>query len=486
MTHSATITRKTKLSDNRRRLHYSNGHFSIRADDGLHIRPETNLFGLPLTNSTLSEAAVAIVERAKNGQRSIIQFINAHCVNILKSDLEYCRALSRADALLPDGSGISLAAKFSKKKVANNLNGTDLFPVLCQTAATEGQAIFLFGGTPGIAAATAKNMRNTQPGLKIAGARNGFFNPEEEQSIIDEINASNATILLVGMGVPRQEIWIAKNRNRINIPVILGVGGLFDYYSGRIPRAPLAFRKLGMEWSWRLMQEPRRLAKRYLFGNPLFVCHALVFAWTARGHAEAYAKASRRTLDLSIALLALVLLGPLFAALSLLITTTDRGPTFFRQTRIGADGKPFTMWKFRTMTVNAEGEMAELVSKNERDSICFKMKKDPRITKVGAWLRRFSMDELPQIFNVLKGEMSIVGPRPALPQEVAKYDSHAMKRLKGNPGLTCSWQVSGRADIPFNEQVELDIAYLEKRSIFTDLKMILKTVPAVVTGKGAY
>ena len=180
------------------------------------------------------------------------------------------------------------------------------------------------------------------------------------------------------------------------------------------------------------------------------------------------------------------LLGPLFAALCLLITLDDRGPVFFRQTRIGAGGKPFRMWKFRSMAVDAEKRRAELLAQSERDSTCFKMKRDPRITRVGVWLRRLSLDELPQLFNVLRGEMSIVGPRPALPQEVLTYDGRALQRLHGAPGLTCSWQVSGRAEIPFAQQVEMDIAYLEQRSLTRDIALIAKTVPAVVSGRGAY
>jgi len=486
VTNTNTLARPTKPTQKIQPVHFKPHHLPSPNNDGLHKLPKTKLFGLELANSTLPEAASAIVERAKNGQRSIIQFINAHCVNILKSDPEYRHALSHADILLPDGSGVSLAAKLSRTMIANNLNGTDLFPLLCDKAAKENQAIFMLGGAPGIAAAAANNMRNQIPSLHIAGARNGYFDPTEEQQMIDGINASGASILLVGMGVPYQEIWIAKNRNRINVPVVIGVGGLFDYYSGRIPRAPMVFRKAGMEWVWRLMQEPKRLAKRYLIGNPLFIIHALLYAWAARGHAEAFFRISKRALDIAISFSALLLLGPLFATLSLLIKSEDQGRAFFSQTRIGANGQPFKIWKFRTMKANAEEIKASLIAKNERDSVCFKMKNDPRITNVGRWLRRFSLDELPQLLNVLKGDMAIVGPRPALPQEVAKYDTRALKRLGGHPGLTCSWQVSGRADIPFDEQVKLDVAYLEKRSILYDLAMILKTIPAVITGKGAY
>jgi lipopolysaccharide/colanic/teichoic acid biosynthesis glycosyltransferase len=174
----------------------------------------------------------------------------------------------------------------------------------------------------------------------------------------------------------------------------------------------------------------------------------------------------------------------LFVALA--IKLEDRGPVFFKQRRIGRNGRPFNMYKFRSMVVNAEALRAALLDQSERDSVCFKMKRDPRVTRVGSFLRRWSLDELPQLINVVRGEMSLVGPRPALPVEVAQYDDRSFMRLGGAPGLTCTWQVSGRAEIPFEQQVEMDIAYLEKRGLMADLSLLLRTIPAVVTARGAY
>lgn len=468
------------------RLRFARGLFSTVPSDAMDEREPTWLFGLPLTNALPEEAAFTIVERAAKNLRSTIAFINAHCINMLRRDPAYARALSGAETLLPDGSGLSIAAKLAGKDILANLNGTDLFPLICREAAAQEQGLFLLGGRPGVAAGAAAAMQAEVPGLQVCDAQHGFFDEAGEDALIARINASGATILLVGLGVPQQEKWIARNRQRIDVPVILGVGGLFDYYSGRIPRAPQWMRSIGQEWIWRLMQEPRRMAGRYLIGNPVFLARAVAHAWESRGHAERYAAASKRSLDLAIALCACALLGPLFAALCLLITLDDRGPVFFRQTRIGAGGKPFRMWKFRSMAVDAEKRRAALLAQSERDGTCFKMKRDPRITRVGGWLRRLSLDELPQLFNVLRGEMSIVGPRPALPQEVLTYDGRALQRLHGAPGLTCSWQVSGRAEIPFAQQVEMDIAYLEQRSLAGDIALIAKTVPAVVSGRGAY
>ncbi|MEP3227369.1 MAG: WecB/TagA/CpsF family glycosyltransferase [Parasphingorhabdus sp.] len=452
----------------------------------LYDKAAVSLFGLGLVSGSYKKVASKIVASAQNDERNIVQFVNAHCINMMTQDAAYKDVLEAADILLPDGSGLRLAGHISGSGAISNLNGTDLFPHICKAAAQAGQSIYLLGGKPGIASAAAKNMRKKYRGLEFAGTQNGYFDRENDAEIINQINQSGAKILMVGMGVPVQEKWIAKYRDQLNVPVIMGVGGLFDYYSGSIPRAPALVRKLGCEWIWRFAMEPRRLAGRYIWGNSMFIARSLQHGFIARGHADRYAAASKRTLDLSIALLALLLLGPLAAAICLFITMEDRGSPFFRQTRIGADGKPFKIWKFRSMYKDAEARKAQLQQQNERDSVCFKMKKDPRITRIGKLIRRTSLDELPQILNILTGEMSVVGPRPALPNEVLAYKDKERGRLEGKPGLTCIWQVSGRADIPFEKQVEMDLDYLSNKSLFRDLKLITQTVPAVITGRGAY
>jgi lipopolysaccharide/colanic/teichoic acid biosynthesis glycosyltransferase len=196
--------------------------------------------------------------------------------------------------------------------------------------------------------------------------------------------------------------------------------------------------------------------------------------------------AVKQVLDHALAAVALLIAAPLFLLVMLAIKLEDAGPVFFRQTRIGLGGKPFRMWKFRSMVVDAEARLAAIRAQSERDGPCFKMKQDPRVTRVGAVLRRLSLDELPQLLNILSGDMSLVGPRPALPSEVLSYSPAARERLAGKPGLTCTWQVSGRANIPFEEQVELDVAYLRTRSLMTDLVLMLRTIPAVLTARGAY
>jgi exopolysaccharide biosynthesis polyprenyl glycosylphosphotransferase len=190
--------------------------------------------------------------------------------------------------------------------------------------------------------------------------------------------------------------------------------------------------------------------------------------------------------DRASAAAALVALAPLMAAITLAIRIGDGGPAIFRQTRVGKDGDPFMVCKFRTMVVDAEQRKAELLARNDGDGVLFKMRDDPRVTRVGGWLRKYSLDELPQLWNVLKGDMSLVGPRPALPAEADLYGSYVRRRLVVKPGITGLWQVSGRSDLPWDEAVRLDLRYVENWSLALDLQILWKTWSAVLKGYGAY
>ncbi len=236
-----------------------------------------DLFGVEIADTSLDDAAGWIVRRAQHRVTSSVAFLNAHCVNTLYRDRNYESALGSMDRIFADGSGMRLAARASGIRLRDNVNGTDLFPVLCRKAAAAGTGLYLLGAKPGIAAAAGQHMQAANPGLRISGTRDGYFEGEAaEARVIDDINTSGAEIVLVAMGVPAQEIWIARNRHRLAASVVIGVGGLFDYYSGRIPRAPLTLRRAGLEWAWRLAMEPRRLARRYLIGNIEFMARV---AW---------------------------------------------------------------------------------------------------------------------------------------------------------------------------------------------------------------
>jgi len=194
----------------------------------------------------------------------------------------------------------------------------------------------------------------------------------------------------------------------------------------------------------------------------------------------------KRLFDLLVGGSMLLLSAPVWGAFFVAIRLDSPGPVFFKQTRVGRRGKLFLLYKFRTMYVDAERRKAELSAKNETGGVIFKMKDDPRITRVGKLLRRSSLDELPQLLNVLKGDMSVVGPRPPVPAEVVQYTPAERRRLDAEPGLTCIWQVSGRSNTPFEGQVRLDVQYIETRSFWRDVWILLKTVPAVLLGRGAY
>jgi lipopolysaccharide/colanic/teichoic acid biosynthesis glycosyltransferase len=199
------------------------------------------------------------------------------------------------------------------------------------------------------------------------------------------------------------------------------------------------------------------------------------------------AKVLKRLIDSLVSVVMLIALSPLFAAVAIMIKATDGGPVLFWQVRVGKWGREFPFPKFRSMVTNAEKLKDDLLGQSQHaDAKTFKMKKDPRITWIGRIIRKLSIDELPQLWCVLRGDMSLVGPRPPVPREVALYSLSDRRRLDVTPGLTCIWQVSGRGDIPFPQQVELDVEYIHSHSFITDLKILLKTVPAVLFGKGAY
>jgi exopolysaccharide biosynthesis polyprenyl glycosylphosphotransferase len=195
--------------------------------------------------------------------------------------------------------------------------------------------------------------------------------------------------------------------------------------------------------------------------------------------------AVKRLFDIVSSAVALWVLSPLLVFVAIAIKATSRGPVFFKQTRVGLHGKKFQMLKFRSMVTNAEELKDKLIQQNEMSGPVFKMKKDPRITAIGRFIRKYSIDELPQLINVLRGDMSVVGPRPPVPKEVDSYETWQRRRLSVRPGLTCIWQVSGRNEISFEEWMYLDMLYVDNWSLMLDFSLILKTVPVVVTGRGA-
>jgi len=220
-------------------------------------------------------------------------------------------------------------------------------------------------------------------------------------------------------------------------------------------------------------------------GRATLACAMACRRWLWRRGLSA-ASIAKRALDVAGSFVLLAALSPVFALIAIAIKLEDGGPLVFAQTRVGKFGELFKMYKFRSMCVNAEARMAEVLALNQHQAgVTFKVKSDPRITRLGRWLRKLSLDELPQLYNVLVGDMSLVGPRPPVPREVALYTLADRRRLNVKPGITCFWQVGGRSELDFPQQVELDVRYIERQSIWTDLWILCRTVPAVIAGKGA-
>lgn len=193
----------------------------------------------------------------------------------------------------------------------------------------------------------------------------------------------------------------------------------------------------------------------------------------------------KRFFDICLSTAALVVLSPLLLVIAILIYLEDKGPVIYSQTRIGKDGRAFKLYKFRSMCVDADEKLKDLQKLNERDGPVFKIRDDPRVTKVGKFIRKTCIDELPQLVNIIKGDMSIVGPRPPLPNEVEQYNSYQKQRLLVVPGLTCYWQIQKGEETTFDEWVELDLKYIKERSILLDFRLILLTFKVILSGKGA-
>ena len=215
-----------------------------------------------------------------------------------------------------------------------------------------------------------------------------------------------------------------------------------------------------------------------------FRAHLKMFSWAFVVNG---AKFLKRAMDIVISAVALVVFSPLFLLFAVLIRLQDGGPALFWQTRVGFWGREFHFPKFRSMVVDAEQQKLHLASENQHGTgITFKMKRDPRVTWIGSIIRKLSVDELPQLWCVLIGDMSLVGPRPPVPAEVARYSISDRRRLEVKPGLTCIWQVSGRSELPFEQQVRLDAQYIDSHNVWFDIYLLIKTIPAILTGRGAY
>lgn len=483
---------------------------TLSFDNSLSQKLSFSLLGVKIWNGKMVQAVDWVIEQAIFQRAALIGFANANNLNIaFKDRLLKHHYNNECDRVFADGSGVKLGALLKSVTVMDNVNGTDMLPLLCSKASQKSLSLFLLGAKPGVAATAASKLLETFPNLNIAGTHHGYLSDELDcKRAIKMINSAKPDILLVAMGTPMQEKWLSENLSEIDCPVKMSVGGLFDFFAENVSRAPRWMRSIGCEWIWRLIQEPGRMWRRYILGNPLFlsrVCYELIKS--GGGEREAFVETQNRSrlqnlllsfqlkvfrllkrgVDVITSTILLVFLMPLFLMVAVAIKMESKGGLLYSQDRIGRGGNRFKFWKFRSMCENADTSYASIAKDNEsEDKVLFKMKRDPRTTRVGKFIRRFSIDELPQLWNVLKGDMSLVGPRPCLPNELEKYGVSDRVRLAVKPGITCFWQVGGRSELSFAQQISLDKKYIQERSILTDFKILLLTIPAVLSGKGAY
>lgn len=248
-----------------------------RSSEG-NYQEKLNIFDLEFDNVSMKQGIDLIGKTVDSGKKKKFFFVNPDCMNKLFKDKEYFSILGKAHYIFPDGIGISIACNILKTPLLENVNGTDMLPYLCELSENKSYSLFLFGAKPGIAEKMKKKLVEKYPKLKIVGVRDGYFDWKKDSStIVDQINASQANILLVAFGVPLQEKWIDENISKLKVQVLMGVGGLFDFYSGEMNRAPKWMREVGFEWLYRLLKEPKRMWKRYIIGNPLFIYR--VYKW---------------------------------------------------------------------------------------------------------------------------------------------------------------------------------------------------------------
>lgn len=232
-----------------------------------------NLFGLQLANPSMSEALDQLQLWTHADLPRQVAFINAHCVNLLHQKPDYAAALQHYDWLLSDGFGVRLAGLALSQPIKDNVNGTDLFPALCKRLEPEATRLFLFGARPGVAEAVAEWIQKNYPALQVVGCHDGYLHGDQEERLLQQLQELRPQLTLVALGVPAQELWLERHRHRLPGGLYLAVGGLFDFYSGRTARAPLWLREMGLEWTFRLLQEPGRMWRRYLVGNLIFAAH---------------------------------------------------------------------------------------------------------------------------------------------------------------------------------------------------------------------
>jgi exopolysaccharide biosynthesis WecB/TagA/CpsF family protein len=395
---------------------------------------------------------------------------------------------------------------------------------LCEAAARLGLPVGFYGGTKTALALLVKRLQERYPGLKVTYAYSPPFRaltPDEESGTITAIRQSECRILFVGLGCPKQERWMAEHREVLPV-VMVGVGAAFDFISGTKPQAPHWMQRLGLEWLFRLSTEPGRLWFRYAWHNPRFIglvgWQLIRTRWRSRSRKpraeqttpEAGAQSDKvwegidiqglerslrqkpiqlivkRIFDWATAALMLLALAPTLLLIALLVRFSSRGPVTFSQRRVGYREAAFVMHKFRTMRIEQDLATTSAQQAAAAHGVLVKQENDPRVTRIGKFLRSTSLDELPQLFNVLKGDMSLVGPRPLVPFMLEPYPDFRKARALVRPGITGLWQVRDRGrNTSAVPMMSHDLEYIRRFSLGLDLGILLRTLFVVGSRKGA-
>ncbi len=471
-----------------------------------------------IDGTSYQKAAEVIVRWAMAGESRYVCEAPVHMVMESYDAPDYRAVINQADLVTPGGMPLVWMLRALGLKGQTRVYGPELTLKVCQAASMHGVPVGLYGGTNAAVTLLSDRLRVKIPELRITYVHSPPFHPltdKEREEVIEQIKRSECRILFVGLGCPKQERWMAEHRSVLPV-VMLGVGAAFDFLSGQKPQAPGWMQRLGLEWLFRLCSEPKRLWFRYLYHNPRFVL--LAFGQLIRerilhvpANHQSLPKASeaessfeetrelkkalaqkqiqvcfKRLFDLIASTIALILLAPLFLVIALLITLTSPGPVFFHQKRDGYRGRDFRMWKFRSMQARHDDAMVTAQQTAAAEGKLIKLERDPRVTRLGKVLRVTSLDELPQLFNVLKGEMSLVGPRPLVPFMLDPHPAFRRTRALVRPGITGLWQIRDRENnTSALSMMKHDLEYIERFSLALDGEILLRTIRVVFSRKGA-
>ena len=442
----------------------------------------------------------------QEGVTQSLVFADAETVTYSVSDELVRDTMTHADLLIPRGKGVNARLNMRTRGPVESANVSQLYRELIYTLEAKGSRVIIFSDSKRELVTFEMQVSKFFPALNIQFQLLDVNYDLSTASIKSLLTTGKAEIALFAAASPIQEQLVSRLQGLSNLKLVAALGYPFFEAISEIegqslwhkvrhslllkPVKLIRFLKASITLRPKTTDSKPSRFNRVLQGWGWATRFSRVLIrlkawwWSMRCIMQ---RITKRIIDMTGAFFGLLALSPLLIPVMIIIKVTSPGPLFYSQIRVGYKGKLFRMWKFRSMYIDADARKAALLEQNESAAgVIFKMKRDPRITPIGRVIRRLSIDELPQLYNVLTGDMSLVGPRPALEAEVAQYPVLARARLEAIPGLTGLWQISGRSDLPFDEQVLLDTAYVNQQSAINDIKLIAKTIPAVVSGKGAY